>query len=194
MVNKDVFKRGFKTWCENVAGLQRKSLGLRPTDPLDAVRLAKHLGVDVWTPDDIPGINPECVKILLYEDPDSWSAVTISVDAKDLIIVNPMHTGGRSASNLMHELAHILIGHEPARVDVSEDGYLMLSTFDKTQEEEAKWLCGCLLLPREALLLIRKQGMNLSLAKGTYGVSLDMIHYRMQVTGIAKSAGYTRRK
>jgi hypothetical protein len=189
-VNNPLFKRGFKSWCENVAVLQRKALDLRPVDPLNPILLANHLGVEVWSPHDIPGINSECLQVLLYDDPDSWSAVTISANSKDVIILNPTHTGGRPASNLMHELSHILIGHKPARIDVSEDGYLMLSTFDRTQEEEAKWLCGCLLLPREALLLIRKQGMNPSIAKRKYGVSLDMLNYRMQVTGIAKGTGY----
>jgi hypothetical protein len=56
----------------------------------------------------------------------------------------------------MHETAHIIIGHDPARVDVTEDGLLILSSHNK-QQEEAKWLSGCLLLPREALLLIRRQ-------------------------------------
>jgi Zn-dependent peptidase ImmA (M78 family) len=186
-----VFKRGFKTWCENVAVLQRKALGLRPSDPLTPILLATHLGVEVWNPEDIPGIEPECLRILLKEDPDSWSAVTLSVNARDVIIINTTHRGGRPASNLMHELAHILIGHNPARVDVSEDGYLMLNTFDKSQEDEANWLCGCLLLPRDALLHIQRRGIDLNLAKREYGVSLDMMKYRLQVTGIAKLPAYT---
>lgn len=183
-----MFKRGFKTWCENVAVLQRKALGLRSIDPLNPLLLASHLGVEVWKPEEIPGIESECLHVLLQEDPGSWSAVTLSVNSRDVIIINTAHRGGRPASNLMHELAHILIGHSPARVDVSEDGYLMLNTFDKSQEDEANWLCGCLLLPREALLVIRRRSIDPVVAKGQYGVSLDMLNYRMQVTGITKRA------
>jgi Zn-dependent peptidase ImmA (M78 family) len=189
-VNKIVFKRGFKSWCENVAILQRKALGLRPIDPLNPTQLAKHLGIEVWSPYDIPEINSECLQILLDEDPDSWSAITVSANSKDVIILNPTHAGGRPASNLMHELAHILIGHNPARIDVSEDGYLMLSTFDRTQEEEAKWLCGCLLLPRDALLLIRRQHISFNTAARRFGVSGLMLQYRLNVTGISKQATY----
>lgn len=65
------------------------------------------------------------------------------------------HRNGRLASDIMHELAHLIIGHEPARVDVTEDGLLILNTFSQKQEDEAKWLSGCLLLPRPALLAIR---------------------------------------
>jgi Zn-dependent peptidase ImmA (M78 family) len=181
-----VFKRGFKTWCETVAVLQRKALGLKPTDPLDPYRLAQHLGVEVWDPRKIPGVGAACLKILLRDDPDSWSAITLSSGSKDVIILNPTHTGGRPASNLMHELAHILIGHTPARVEVSQDGYLMVNTFDKTQEEEAKWLCGCLLLPREALLLIRRQRVEPRVAAKLYGTSEQMLRYRLNVIGLSK--------
>ena len=36
----------------------------------------------------------------------------------------------------MHELAHVIIGHTPARVDVTEDGALILNTYDRQQEDE----------------------------------------------------------
>jgi hypothetical protein len=181
-----VFKRGFKTWCENIAALQRKALGLQPFDALDPFQFAKHLGVKVWTADQIPGLDSESSNILLKKDSDSWSAVTLSGGPKDLIILNPTQTGGRLASNLMHELSHIVIGHAPARVDVSEEGYLMLSTFDKVQEDEAIWLCGCLLLPREALVASRRRGTPFNEVKRTYGSSKEMFDYRMRVTGVTK--------
>jgi Zn-dependent peptidase ImmA (M78 family) len=84
----------------------------------------------------------------------------------------------------MHELSHVLLGHEPARVDVTEDGLLMLNTFDRLQEEEANWLAGCLLLPRNALMAIRGRGLDLRTAARNFGVSLDMLRYRLNVTGV----------
>lgn len=183
-----MFKRGFKTWCENVAVLQRKALGLRPFDPLNPFHFAKHLGVEVWTADEVPGLDSESREVLLKKDPDSWSAVTLSINGRDLVILNSTQTGGRVASNLMHELSHIVIGQDPARVDVSEDGYLMLNTFDKTQEEEAQWLCGCLLLPRDALLFIRRRGKLFPEVRTLYSVSKDMFIYRLRVTGVLKQA------
>ncbi len=179
-----MFERGFKSWCENVALQQRRQLHLRPYDPLDPKRLAEHLGVDVWTPEQIPELDSRVVKVLLYEDPDSWSAVTLSVGKRDIIILNSAHTGGRPASDLTHELAHILIGHEPARMDVSEDGLLILHTYDRKQEDEAKWLAGCLLLPRPALLAIVRQGLTRSEVHKGYGVSVEMLEYRLKVTGV----------
>jgi len=187
MTSKAAFNRGFKAWCENVAVQQRKALALEPFEALDPFQLAKHLGVEVWTVDQVPGLDSETREVLLKNDPDSWSAVTLSFNNRDLVILNPTQTGGRLSSNLMHELSHIVIGHRPARVDVSEDGYLMLNSFNRAQEDEAKWLCGCLLLPREALLKIRRRGSAFLEARKDYGVSKDMLLFRMRVTGILKS-------
>lgn len=181
-----MFERGFKSWCERVAVTQRRELNLQPTDSLDARRLATHLDVVVWTADQVPGLDPQYLKVLIKDDPDSWSAVTLCTSSQDLIIVNPVHSEGRLASDIMHELAHIILGHEPARVEVSKDGFLILSTYNKEQEEEAKWLSGCLLLPREALLLIRRRGLNAETAAAHYGVSVPMLTFRQNVLNLAR--------
>ena len=52
-------------------------------------------------------------------------------------------------------LAHILLGHKPTRVFMNPHTGLALRTHDKEQEEEAGWLAGCLMLPREVLLQSR---------------------------------------
>lgn len=184
-----MYARGFKSWCERVALQQRTELSLRPEDPLDPMALAKHLGVEVWTAEQVPGLDPAHLGVLVEKDPDSWSAITLCTGVKDLIIVNPAHGGGRRASDIMHEIAHILIGHDPARVDVTEDGLLMLSSYDKQQEEEAKWLSGCLLLPREALLLIRRRKLDPESAARTYGVSDQMLTFRQRVLNLVPQSG-----
>jgi Zn-dependent peptidase ImmA (M78 family) len=184
-----VYTRGFKSWCERVALQQRTELGLNPADPLDPLALAKHLGIEVWTAEQVPGLDPACLAVLVENDPDSWSAITLCTGTKDLIIANPTHDGGRRASDVMHEIAHILIGHDPARVDVTEDGLLILSSYDKQQEEEAKWLSGCLLLPREALLLIRRRRMDAATAARTYGVSEQMLTFRQRVLNLVPQSG-----
>jgi Zn-dependent peptidase ImmA (M78 family) len=178
------FKYSFKVWCENVSLRKRKELRLQPADPLDPKLLARSLAAEVWTPEQVPNLDRECLITLVSEDPKSWSAVTLQLGSKHLIIVNSTHSAARRASSLMHELSHLLMSHRPARVDVSEDGLLMLNTYSKRQEDEAHWLAGCLLLPREALKVITKSaGDNLKAAARRYGVSLPMLRYRMNVTG-----------
>jgi Zn-dependent peptidase ImmA (M78 family) len=84
----------------------------------------------------------------------------------------------------MHELAHIVLGHSAGRVDISPDGLLMLRTFDRKQEAEADWLAGCLLLPRDALLRIRRDGLSEDKAMGCYVVSKQMLDMRFRLSGV----------
>jgi len=187
-----MFARGFKTWCETCALLQRRRLQLKPTDPLDPTRLAGLLRVGIHTAAEVPGLDAESLAIL-RRDSGSWSAVTISDGIRHVIIVNPWHSKGRTSSDTMHELAHVLRGHTPARIDITEDGSLILNTYDRDQEDEANWLAGCLLLPREALLHIRGARSDLSSAATHYGVSMDLLTYRMNITGVETQFRRARR-
>lgn len=176
--------RGFKSWCENTAERLRRDLGLASHDPLDPEQLARHLGVDVWRANEVPGLDPEALTVLVNEDPDSWSAVTIPTPAGVLIVTNPTHSPARTASNIMHELSHIVIGHQGSRVDLAEDGTLLLHGYDRVQEDEANWLSGCLLLPRAAILKARKAGLADGEISTRYGVSREMVSFRTKVTGV----------
>jgi Zn-dependent peptidase ImmA (M78 family) len=176
--------RGFKTWCENTAAAFRRQLGRHPYDPLDPRRLADLLGVMVWRADDVPGLESESLGVLVESDPSSWSAVTVHGEKGTVVIVNSAHSEARTASNLTHELAHMILGHEPARVDVAENGLLLLHGFDRSQEDEASWLSGCLLLPRVALLHARGKKWPTSDIAARFGVSVDMVSYRIKVTGV----------
>jgi len=180
-----MFRRGFKAWCENVSAQYRRDLDLRPFDPMDPVALANHLRVQLWNPNEVPGVAEEHLRILLSEDPDSWSAITICVGNRSVIIVNSAHSRARQASDIMHELAHIILAHNPARMDVTEDGMMVLSNFDAAQENEAAWLSGCLLLPRPALVAILASRLDGTAAATRYGVSGEMLQYRRNVTGVA---------
>ena len=178
------FKRGFKTWCEKIASEVRSDVGLEPADPLDPRQLAEHLNVAIWSPWDVDGLEKRYLTILLEVDPDSWSAVTVSINSTYVIIQNPTHSPARQASDLYHELAHILLGHKAARVDIGPDGYLILNSFNKAQEDEANWLAACLLLPRSALLRIRANRMTQAEVRRVYFASGQMLKFRLRMTGV----------
>ncbi len=186
--------RGFKTWCENVSVQLRKDLGLTPIARLDVNALVDWLDIKIWTPHEVPGLERKSTEILLKKDSDAWSAVTLTVNGKNLIILNSSHSKARQASDLTHELAHILIGHEAHRVDISPDGLLMLSTYNRDQEDEASWMAGCLLLPREALVVIIKQQFDFETAAKKYGVSHDMLRWRINVTGVQRQFARIRKR
>jgi Zn-dependent peptidase ImmA (M78 family) len=84
----------------------------------------------------------------------------------------------------MHELSHLIIGHKPARLDVTPDGLMILSSYDKNNEEEANWLAAALLLPREALLHIRRRGMTNEKAAEAFGCSVQMFTFRINTIGV----------
>lgn len=182
-----MFERGFKAWCERYSVEKRQALGLPAHAPIDARALAVHLGVRVWTPSDVPGLSAEAIAVLLRNDgttASDWSAVTLVVGSKVVVILNSSHSPARQASDLTHELAHRIRGHEAKEVNVSPDGFMLLSSYEKAEEEEADWLSGSLLLPREALAFIKRRGLDAATACAEYGVSSRMLQYRVSMTGI----------
>jgi len=81
-------------------------------------------------------------------------------------------------------LAHRIRGHVAREVSVTPSGLMLLDSYDKEEEEEADWLSGCLLLPRDALVRIRRRRIEDTEAALEYGVSMRMLAYRMAMTGV----------
>jgi len=150
--------------------------------------LAASLETEVHSVDEVPGLDGDSLSIL-HADSDGWSAVTMTDGVKHVVILNSSHSAGRSSSDLMHELSHLILGHKPGRVDVTEDGALILNTYDRKQEDEANWLAGCLLLPRQALLSIVRQNLSSDDAARKYRVSAQMLNYRLNVTAVRSMSG-----
>jgi IrrE N-terminal-like domain len=181
------FRRGFKTWCENAAKGFRRDLRLPLNSPLDPRLLAEHLKILVWTPQDVASrtnLDPRHLKQLLVHDSSSWSAVTLILPRHKLIIVNSEHAPVRQNSDIMHELAHLILEHPPARVDMTSHGLMILDTYNKTQEEEANWLAGALLVPRDGLLQVLSRNSRDDHAASHFCVSTKMLAMRRQLTGI----------
>lgn len=86
----------------------------------------------------------------------------------------------------MHELAHRIRNHEPEQMSISSEGLMLLKAYDKEQEEEADWLAGVLLLPRDALVHVKRQGMTDEEVITNYGVSKRMYTYRVSMTGVSR--------
>lgn len=182
-------RRGFKTWAEKQALEQRLALSLRPEAPLPARLLAGYHNVTIIEPAEIPGITQSILNQLLMLDPDSWSAVSFVRNSCTVIIHNPVHSARRQESNLMHEMAHILCNHQPSQLLQSFNVPFALRTFNSDQEDEAKWLGGCLQLPRPALMWAIRRGMNNAMMVGYYGASADLVRFRRRMTGVDRQLG-----
>jgi len=179
-----VLRRGFKTWCENVARGYRRELSLSSIAPLDPRELAKHLGITIWTPADIPSFSSRDVYHLTVAAKESWSAATLRNGESSLIIINNGHALTRQNNSIAHEIGHIVLKHEPAQMYLTPDGLMMMSEYNLDHEEEATWFAGAILLPRDALLHASAQGMTAKAAAEHFGVSPAVYQMRRNRTGV----------
>ncbi|MDE2782443.1 MAG: ImmA/IrrE family metallo-endopeptidase [Gemmatimonadota bacterium] len=138
------------------------------------------------TPEAIPGLSRQTVVHLTRVDRDSWSAVTISHNGKRLVVLNSGHSEARQTSSLAHELGHIILNHTTDQAVLSDEGFLFRGNYDAAQEEEANWLAGCLLVPRDGLLAAGRRNSDRRYLAMRFGVSQDMIEWRLRMTGVSR--------
>ena len=176
-------QRGFKTKAESLACDLRAELGLPPFAPLSGKRLVSHLKVCLIHPAEIPDMPVDLLHRVLNGGSEHWSAITFyDCTARPFIIHNPNHAPPRQESDLMHESAHILCKHPPAKI-VSLGGFAM-RTYNSNHEDEAAWLGGCLQIPRVGLLWAIKRNMSDEELAQHFGASLEMARFRRRTTGV----------
>jgi hypothetical protein len=188
-----LLRRGFRTWCENAARGYRRELNLEPFAPLDPRLLASKLNVKIWTQHDVPGVPAASLHQLTKTDPSSWSAITICVADRSLIIVNDQDSPERQNNSLAHELSHIVLGHKASQVFVSNTGQMLLSEYDRLQEEEADCLSGTLLVPRDALLNFLTLGHDNARVAAYFAVTKEVLQMRINLTGVGRQLTSRRR-
>lgn len=184
-----MMRRGFKSQCERQSVEIRRQLGLSPSDPLSGNDLAQKQGVVVWSAKDIEKLPEDQLAQLLGPGRHEWSGFTIRLGERHLIVLNPTQSMRRQNSVITHELAHIMLGHRLADALITAGGHLVPTTYDSEQEEEAAWLGATLLLPRPALLTMRYRRMGDEDAATYFGVSLDLLQWRIRMTGIDYQLG-----
>jgi Zn-dependent peptidase ImmA (M78 family) len=184
---------GFKASAERIAKEIRAKLQLAPEDILCPWELAQHLGIIVFDIAELP-VPANDLRQLTHVDSDSWSALTIKAHGFSAVILNPTHGKARQRNDLMHEVAHVHLGHVPHRVDTTSDGLLLVSDFSKDHEEEADWLAAALLLPREALLWCRKAGHSVGQICQKYGISRPLCEWRLRMTGVDRQMANSKAK
>lgn len=164
-------------------------MGLHAYAKLDPWQYADSLGVVVVGADqlDLPAQHADQ---LLRVDESAWSGLTLSEGRQTMVVLNTAHGAARQCSTLMHELSHIRLGHIPASVQLSRTGMLLLSDYGDDQEDEADWLMGALLLPRQALLHHRRQGSDTPEIAKIFGVSEELCVWRLRMTGVNAQLRY----
>jgi Zn-dependent peptidase ImmA (M78 family) len=164
-------------------------MGLHPYDLLDIRQLAQYLNVEVIPADHLI----DCARLEELEQlqPGAFSAATFHLhDGRTVAVYNPCNDQGRTNSDIGHELAHILLGH-----DVREIQQIAGHTFitcNPEQEEEATWLAGCLLLSRPLLLREAYNGTSAEAIAAKYEVGQHMARFRLNTSGVLLQARRAR--
>jgi IrrE N-terminal-like domain len=171
-------RRGFKTEAGRVGQQIRSELGLNQLQPLDPWRLADHLDVPVLSITDLHSDAPDCVQTLTGSERSAFSAMVAFVGRRQTIVHNDSHAITRQRSNLCHELAHVLLIHQPHPARPGEPlGY------DADQEEEATWLGAVLLAPDQACLNACRNRHSVEAAAKGLGISPSLMQWRINASG-----------
>jgi Zn-dependent peptidase ImmA (M78 family) len=180
---------GFKAEAENIAQLVRADLAVGPLDALDCFALAEAWGIPVVSLPELRanGASDRSVERLL-SDEAGFSATTVVLGTKRLIVYNPNQPPGRSASSLAHELSHLILEHEPAPAI----GIGGCRHWDGAHEAEADWLGATMLVPRESALEWMLQNEDLEAGARNFGVSVELFRWRVNHTGVVRQLARTR--
>jgi hypothetical protein len=172
------FRRGFKTEANSLVTEIRSELGLDALECVDPWTLAAHLAISVINLSslrhDAPG-----VAYLLDVEPEAFSAVTVFRGTERTVVYNDGHSPARQSSDVSHELAHGLLHHQPVPA-LDDRG---CRRWDQSIEHEAEFLAGALLITEDAAIYIARTGMTESDAAKRFGVSPQMVVYRLNITG-----------
>ena len=188
MAIKVTLKRGFKANAERLAKEYREKLDIHPCAPLCAFKLAAFLNIEVCKATEFLN-STDHLNLLSGANGEKceWSALTmIAASGRRIIIHNHFNSEARQQSDIMHELAHIICEHKHDLKEYDFNLPIGLRSYNPIQEEEAKCLGATLQLATPCLLWANKRSMTHEEIANHFNSSLDMVKYRMNMSGIAK--------
>ena len=174
--------RGFKTNAEREAVRVRQELGLAEADRLNARQLAEHLDIKIVSAERL--VSRDRLEEIERLQAFAFSAATFHIGDHCYVVTNPLRTAGRQASDVSHEIAHMMLKHE--LTEIREINGIPFRTCQPDEEEQATAFGGTLLLPRPLLLSAARRRMGPTEIAATYGVTEEMARYRYNTTGVAK--------
>lgn len=180
-------RHGFRKEAEDYAIEFRQELGLGPATPLTAFQLAEHLEIPVIGLSKVTSMPPEIVDYYRGPGNSEFSATSLCDGTYREVIHNDFHHPNRQNSSVMHELAHIILGHPP-KPPLMEDS---CRHFDPVAEYEANQLGFTLLVPKKAALVAYEQFPSRAAAAAAFGVSVQVMELRIRITD---AAGWARNR
>lgn len=182
--NNSVFVWGFKSKAEKIAVQLRVELGISPFKPLSASTLAKHLEIPIFTVEEAFCDDKNHPAYPVLSDTSKFNALWMpNEDGERIIIHNSNHSLYRQQSNLMHELAHIILDHSIPEEIGKVCMLYNLHYYNKQHEAEAKFLGACLQLTKPSILWVKKNNWSEEQISKYYTASNEMVRFRCNAIG-----------
>jgi hypothetical protein len=173
---------------ERIALKIREFAGVPLDQPLNPWRLAPYVKLRVTNIREIHGLSPETRKSLLGDIGKNWSggATRPLPDGSRLVFLNPNHTRERQAATLMEEICHVILGHSPTKLTMTEDTgqALHFRNFNENQEEVAYAVGAATLVPYFGLRHAVMAGLRADKIARKFVVSRDLAEYRIKVCSL----------
>ncbi|RKR75901.1 ImmA/IrrE family metallo-endopeptidase [Frondihabitans australicus] len=159
-----------------IANEERADLGLGPFDRLDPYDLCDQHGIPVYELTSFAVNAGAAAKYFTTDGSALWSAALIPAGTSRIILENDSHAPVRRRSSIAHEIGHHLLEHPFDHVILGEDHQRQ---FNATQEKEAKFISGELLVTTEAATQAAYRGWTNERVAREYGVSEQFAQMRM---------------
>lgn len=168
---------GFKAEAKRRTLEVRRDAGFSDRDPLDCYELARQMDITVVRLSDVEP--SDHTHHLSTVEPGALSAATVRRGDRVGIWLNDSHARERQMSNLAHEIAHVVLGHEDSP-PLNDSG---CRDFDADVEGAADYFGSVLLVTDDAALTIVRTGTSLEHAAQQYGVSHQLMRWRLNDSG-----------
>jgi hypothetical protein len=181
-------KYGMRKQIEDLADHYRGLLNLGSRDRLDPFCLCDELGVPYLALSKLD-ISAADRKALTGGSAGDFFACVVPISAtRRGIVFNDTAAPTKTASDIAHELAHIILDHElqPPALENGERSY------SSKDEHEARELGMALLVPKFGCKSCADEGLTDKSSAVQYGISPSLMAYRMRITN-ARAWSYNSR-
>lgn len=126
----------------------------------------------------------------LAQETKEFSAIVAVVQGYKMILYNGNNSPARQESDIMHELAHVLCGHQGDCLQLNAD--ISLRIHNPSHEQEAKWLGATLQIPADGLFRHVRAGRTSEEIAEIYGASVPMVNFRRRTLAIDRRVSYLK--
>jgi Zn-dependent peptidase ImmA (M78 family) len=164
---------------ERLAAKIRRQAGLDQFEVLDPSVLVKRVGAELFLLSDL--IDDDAALARARQIGFDGAASAHPETGELLILLNCGKPPRRRLATLMEELGHLLLKHEPCRIERDPAFGLAQRSFDRSQENEAYDLGAALLLPKERIQRdVKEREALIDDIADAHGCSQDLVTYRVR--------------